>query len=59
MNILMNIHMNMFKLTRLDSSCVLFQDKVLAFDEKGESLNAHPSMLETVAMNFRNNEWCF
>ena len=40
MNILMNIHMDMFKPTLFDYSCVLFQEKVLGFDEKGENLNA-------------------
>ena len=38
------------------SFSLLFQDKVLAFDEKGEHLNAQPSFLETVAMNFEDKE---
>ena len=36
------------------SFSLFFQDKVLAFDVKDENLNAQPSTLETVAMNFKN-----
>ena len=41
------------------SFSLFFQDKVLAFDVKGENLYAQPSTLETVAMNFENKKWCF
>ena len=41
------------------SFSLFFQDRVLAFDVKGENLNAQPSTVETVAMNFENKKWCF
>ena len=41
------------------SFSLLFRDKVLAFNENGEHLNSQPSTLETVAMKFINQKWCF
>ena len=41
------------------SFSLFFQDKVLAFDVKGENLNAQPSTLETVAMNLKNHKRYF
>ena len=38
------------------SFSLFFQDKVLAFDVKGENLNAQPSTIETVVMNL-NKKW--
>ena len=38
------------------SFSILFQEKVFAFHEKGEYLNAQPSTLENVAMNYKNKK---
>ena len=38
---------------------LLFQDKFIAFDEKGNNLNAQLSTLKTVAINSKNKKMVF
>ena len=41
------------------SFSLCFQDKVLAFNKKGENVNIQPSTLETVAMTFETKSGIF